>query len=312
MKVLVTGASGFLGSWTVRALAAEGHTVTALVRNENPWRLEGVEGVDTVVAVPAQWPGKIERSRPEVVIALDWAGVAGDSRESEIQWSNVRRQLQLLKSAARAGSRRFVGLGSQAEYGPRDDVILESMATAPVTEYGRAKVAVFEQLKSFCEASSLEWGWARVFSAFGPLDNESTVLHRIADASIAGEPIRLSSGEQRWSYLCASDVGRALSTIARSYPTGIVNVGHPNAPRLRDTLEQFDGALDTPTQLVFDPSIVGMSLRPDVSKLGKLGWKPQEAVADGLRTTARWLLGHPARDTLTGGTLPIRPPTERS
>lgn len=144
MRVVVIGASGFLGSWTVRALVEQGHLVTALVRAHSPWRIASLPEVEILVAPAEQWATEISRLRPDTLVSTDWAGVAVREREDPMQWANLGRQREVLHAAVQCGAQRVVGVGSQAEYGPRDQPIAENDQTNPVTVYGEAKLAALD------------------------------------------------------------------------------------------------------------------------------------------------------------------------
>lgn len=310
MTILVLGASGFLGAWAVRALRARDADVVALVRPTSAVaRIEGL--VDVVREPEISWPQVIAELRPSVVISLDWAGVGGEFRDDPSQLMNVARLRGLAEAAANSGASRFVGVGSQAEYGPRDVPVDEEQAPAPVTAYGRAKVAAAAATQAICVESGMDWVWARVFSTYGPLDHQHWLLPRVADALMAGETIDLTAGDQRWSYLYGTDAGAALATLV-THPRarGIVNVGHPEAPRLRDTIEQFARHFSSAGMLRFGgiPYSANqvMRLQPRTDRLAALGWRPDVDLATGLAETAAWIQGHDVVDRLTGLPLPRR------
>jgi nucleoside-diphosphate-sugar epimerase len=306
MHAVVTGASGFLGSWIVRGLTAAGHEVTAIARSSRPWRLEG-SGVVARDAAPERWPDLVTSAGGDVLVLADWAGVTSGSRGDDAQWRNVERHRALLDAAIASGARRIVGLGSQAEYARQDRAISESDPLGPDRAYGAAKVAAAEQLGSVAAAAGVEWAWARVFSVYGPLDNDGVVLERVASALLENRPLTLSSGRQAWSMLFASDAGRAIASIARpGAGVGAVNVAHPEAHRLRESIELFASALGGSGVLEFGAA-AGPSLQADTTLLMASGWAPEIDHADGLRRAAAWYRGEPVRDPLSGDVLPGRP-----
>lgn len=313
MKVLVLGASGFLGSWATRALAGVASEVTCLVRpTTDVWRIASIRDVQISRSEPDRWPAAITSLEPDIILSCDWSGVSGANRDDSAQWANLSRVEQVLGAARRAGVRRFVGVGSQAEYGPVSGVISEDMVTAPVTEYGKAKLAAMSLTREMAEAAGMEWAWARVFSTFGPLDNDSWLLPTVADALLAGRRIALSSGEQRWSYLPGWDAGRALAVLAlTSGVGGIYNIGHPKAPRLRDVIEQFAEPLGNYGLLGFgDIELTPTSVRhlePDVSRIEAAGWRAESDISEALSDGAKWFSGLRTKDWIMGGLLPSRP-----
>lgn len=307
VRTVILGGSGFLGAWVARALIAQGHEVVGLLRpSSQPWRIEGMPGLSTVFALENDWPTEIGRIAPETLVSLDWAGVDSSKRDDEAQWANLDRQRAAFAAAAKAGTRRYVGIGSQAEYGPRTDRIVESVDPRPRTVYGRAKLAALSQLREAAERTGLEWVWARVFSVYGPMDNPGFLLHAIAEALQAGKDVELSSGEQLWSYLYASDAATAVAVLStHANAGGVYNLGHPSAPRLRDLIEEFASHFSSGGRLLFaaEPSAKSAisRLEPDMDRLLSLGWRPRTSSADGLRTTAEWLRSRRVPDPFQSG-----------
>ncbi|HEY8914001.1 NAD(P)-dependent oxidoreductase [Lacisediminihabitans sp.] len=316
MRVGVLGAAGFLGSWTVRALLGAGHEAVAIVRpTTDVWRIGGLPGLDVVARPSADWPLVIREKSFDSLVFLDWEGVAAGTRDDDVQWSNLDRHRAMIAAAAEAGVRRIVGLGSQAEYGPRSDRAEEESTTNPATTYGQAKVAAMEQLRDLCESRGIDWVWARVFSVYGPMDNAGMLLSSVAGRLAADEDIDLSSGEQRWSYLYAFDAGAALATLTTHREArGIVNVGNPLAPRLREIVEEFASNFDTTGRLNFAPKLAdpgGIAhLDPVTERLVALGWSPEVSTPEGLALTARWLKGEPVADPYFAGRRIPEPPRD--
>ena len=314
MKVLVLGASGFLGSWAVRALCADAHEVVIFQRpSSDGWRLAGMTGIAELKFAPAEWPREIERLIPDVILSLDWEGVSAQSRDDpEVQARNLSRQSAIIQAAIRAGVSRFVGIGSQAEYGRMEGKTAENALSLPSTEYGRVKVEVLHLLREMADAAALEWVWARVFSVYGPLEGNGWLLPVLADSARRRMPMSLTEATQPWSYLFAADAGTALATLT-SHPgaRGIYNLASPLAEPLRHSLEIFAGALGA-TDLLRFGEVTAKSpaghLDADVSRLVSLGWDPHTTLEAGLELPASWLTGVPVADPFHHERfLPVRP-----
>ncbi len=312
MSVLILGASGFLGSWSVRALVGQGVRPVALVRpGSSLWRLDGISDCTIVRASAAEWPRAIAELRPQALLSLDWAGITGPERDDPAQWRNVDRFRAVVEAAVGSGVRRIVGVGSQAEFGPRTGLIGEMDEPAPVSEYGRAKTAARAILREMAATAGVSWTWARVFSTYGPLDHDHWLLPGIARGIMAGEPVPLTAGEQQWSYLHGADAGRALAMLAADDQNGDANVGSPWTRRLRDTVEEFARSFPTTAELRFGAVAYGpqqvMHLEPELERLCSLGWQPLIGQTDGLAMTAAWLRGETVPDPLLPGrSLPVR------
>jgi UDP-glucose 4-epimerase len=316
LRVLIVGVSGFLGAWTARSLINTGHATIGLVRPSSElWRIDDLEALDLRVVETSGWPAVIEEAQPEVIVSLDWAGVSPRDRGADTtQRGNLIRIRSTIRAAIRAGTRRFVGVGSQAEYGPQQSPSAETTNPQPITEYGKAKLRACEESAELTARAGIEWAWARVFSSYGPLDREGTVLATIADRTARDQRVALSSGVQPWSYLSAADTARALTLIATTEgSTGIINVAHPEAPPLQRSLIQFAQYLGGNAVDLLDFSSPGagavVPLRAEVSRLMAMGWNPEVPTAGALANTARWLS---VLDEIGNEPLPERPFRETS
>jgi nucleoside-diphosphate-sugar epimerase len=143
MRVLLTGGSGFLGSWVAEQLAGEGHVVKALVRPASDRRaLEKLPGVEFA-------PGAIE-DRASLTPAVEGvdaivhvAGIVKARRPADFFGVNTQGTKNLLDAAlARGGLKRFVYVSSLAAMGPSADgqPLPEDATPHPVTHYGRSKL----------------------------------------------------------------------------------------------------------------------------------------------------------------------------
>src|SRR3954468_7148428 len=172
MRIFLTGASGFLGSYVVADLLRHGHEVAALLRpSSSSWRLDEIRGRFHVVAGSFEDTDGLSRAikafSPEAVAHLAWRGVAGADRNSPVQAVNVVDTVRLAGLAADAGASVFVGAGSQAEYGPYDRAICEQDTPRPTTLYGMAKLAAGTMSTRLCEERGLRASWLRIFSTYG-------------------------------------------------------------------------------------------------------------------------------------------------
>src|SRR5690242_7489176 len=128
-RILVTGAGGFVGAAVVKAAIAAGHEVIALVRNDTSRLTEVANRISLQRADLADSPAVaalLASAKPDVVIHSAWEGVGGALRSGDIQLDNIRTTVALADAAIAAGARKFVGIGSQAEYGRYDRRIVEN------------------------------------------------------------------------------------------------------------------------------------------------------------------------------------------
>lgn len=294
MRVIVTGASGFLGSWICRVLC-EHFEVTALVRpTSNLFRLSGIDNLRIVPRESSEWVGYVEETKPDALILADWWGVGNQDRNDARQFENVDRMCALATVARNCGVNTVIGVGSQAELGPVADVITEGLPDQPTTKYGFAKAEARLKLRNIFRDSATRFVWMRIFSTYGPLDTGNWLIPQTVDSLKAGRSMKLTKGEQEWSYLHAYDLALAFkAAIDAPEVVGTVNVGNPTTINLKDAVVSIADEVGGQDLLEFgavayrDDQV--MKLQPLCEQLTKIGWKPQVDFEDGVSQTIKWL-----------------------
>ncbi len=291
MKVVVTGASGFLGSWVCRVLA-KNHAVVALVRPESSeYRLSGITPIEVAHIEEDKWGEFISTKNFDAWISLDWNGVSNRNRNDESQIDNLSRVRNLCGSISNVPF--VIGTGSQAELGPINDLITESHPDSPTTRYGAAKVEARNFMKSHFEAQGVDFAWARIFSTYGPLDSNDWLIPSIIESLLNNHKIPLTRGEQEWSYLHAYDLATAFESILNKRITGIVNVGNPSTVKIHEVAEFIGKTMNRGELLGFGeveyrPDQV-MKLAPICEKLRESGWKPEIDLNEGVLHLINWM-----------------------
>jgi nucleoside-diphosphate-sugar epimerase len=293
MKVVITGATGFLGSWVCRILQ-DNHTVTALIRQEsNIKRLAGIKGLRIIKAPVENWHRQITSLDPDAYISMDWWGVEGRDRNDSRQSSNVHRTWKLLDKLGPIPI--IVGTGSQAELGPVSELISEKQHDAPTTEYGRAKIKTRNLFEDYATKSNSRFAWARIFSTYGPLASNDWLIPSTMRTLTTGAKMSLTHGEQEWSYLHVYDLAQAIRRIIEVPElSGVINVGNPETVRISDVTKQIADLVGSPELLEFGTIPYRedqvMRLAPICESLTKAGWLPMVSLKDGLENLYRWLV----------------------
>jgi nucleoside-diphosphate-sugar epimerase len=304
MRFLLTGATGFLGSRVLRRLLDLGEEVAVILRSRsNPWRIRDSLGQVRTVIVdpvrPAVWPSVLDEVRPEVVIHLAWHGVAAAQRNDPTQIDlNLIPTLELGRATGAAGCRAFIGIGSQAEYGPRQEIAREDDPTLPSTLYGATKLAAGILLRQTFAGTDTRFAWVRVFSTYGPGDASEWFIPQLIRAMLGHQAFEMTLGEQLWDYLFVDDAAAALIALAQSRTAqGVFNLGSGKVVRIREvaekvrTLAQSRGELKLGA-VPYRPDQV-MHLQADVSRLKSLtGWSPKVPLDLGLKLTVEGYRSH--------------------
>ena len=210
-KIVVTGATSMIGTALIEVAVREKTEVYAIIRPKT-------NRIDRLISSPLVHIvyGELDElmqikdipSDCDVFYHFAWAGTSKQTRDDpDIQEQNIRYTLDAVELARKTGCRRFVGAGSQAEYGPVYEIIDENTKFAPITSYGISKYAANILSRKSCEKLGLEHVWGRIFSVYGPHDNEGTMIKYAIDCWEKGEVARFSAGTQYWNYLYESDAG---------------------------------------------------------------------------------------------------------
>lgn len=239
MRIFLTGGTGFLGSHLAESLLFHHHEL--MVSRRGASRMENCESfvalvrwVDTDRKV---WEDEVIKFKPELIIHAAWGGIISADRVNwEQQLSNIDFVCRLLKIATIVGVRKFISLGSQAEYGEIHGSITEYEVVCPDTSYGATKLCVQRMVQSYCEISNIVWYWFRVFSVFGERQSPDWFISTLITKLLKGEqPINLTLGEQRYAYLYVADFAEAIiKTIMSEASSGIYNISSTSVLRLRD------------------------------------------------------------------------------
>lgn len=254
MKVFVTGASGFIGGYLVRQLLSDGHELLCLKRATSDLSALGdcaeeVRWTDT----DGDWEEAFRGFRPEAVFNLAWDGVSsGDRVIWQKQVRNIEFQQGILNICAECGVRKFIGIGSQSEYGDFEGVIDENYPTNPKTAYAAAKVACLDLLKCFCEIHHIEWYWFREFPLFGPYESDRWLIPSLIKAMCTSKEMDLTPGEQRLPYLYVGECAKALvSPLKTGDQSGIYNVCADNPQPLKSLVTKIKDQVNPDFQLNF-------------------------------------------------------------
>jgi nucleoside-diphosphate-sugar epimerase len=309
MKILITGGSGFIGSWVARMLSKE-HEVTILTRlNSSLYKTQGIINLNVVSEREDNWHEIVKKISPDIIILSDWWGVENKYRNDMRQYDNVDRFISIVDASVNCGVKKIIGVGSQAELGPVNNQIFEHQVDNPTTKYADAKVEARKYLLNLGSATS-DSVWLRIFSAYGPLDTGDWLIPKTVRTLQRNEKMHLTEGEQEWSYLYITDLVAAFSTAVNSNLHGIVNVGNPNTYKIRDVAEAIGRHLGKQHLLNFgavpyrEDQVMLMS--PACETLMSQGWHPKVGLEEGIRETVSWLLGNPVKNLFYYGIPPIK------
>ncbi len=237
MKAFVTGASGFVGSYLVKVLIDEGHEVLCLKRpSSNLSKLDDYVSKVRWVDNTDNWKESLVAFQPDIIYHLAWDGVTAKERSVwQKQIGNIIFQQELLDATLAAGSKKYVGIGSQAEYGNFKNKIDESYPVCPMSAYAAAKVAALDIVRAFCEINQIEWYWFRLFPLFGPHESDQWLIPSLIKNIFTQESMDFTPGEQKLSYLYVGECAKAIkAAITADGHSGVYNICSDNPLALKE------------------------------------------------------------------------------
>lgn len=254
MKIFVTGATGFIGSYLVKNLLRQGHELLCLKRESSDlFRLESVSQHIMWVNTSNHWEQAFKDFKPEAVFNLAWDGVSSTDRIIwKKQTANIELQQSLLDLSLDCNVRKFVGIGSQSEYGDFEGVVDENYPVNPKTAYAATKVACLNLLKAFCEINNIQWYWFRVFPLFGPYESDRWLIPSLIKTILTKDYMDLTPGNQKLPYLYVGECAKALSSpLMTDAKSGIYNVCADNAQPLRELVTTIKDTINPTFKLNF-------------------------------------------------------------
>lgn len=283
MKVLVTGASGFIGQRVLEALHRLGVSTVAAGRTRPPaWQGEFIA---TDLLTEHGISEAVDQAGASHLVHLAWFVEHGAFWNSQRNVDWVSASARLVDAFCRAGGQKVVSLGTCAEYdwsSSRYDE--ETTPIRPSSLYGTAKDAFRRIAQQIASTHGAAFVWGRLFHLFGPGEDERRVIPALA-AVFNGHrsPFGISTGIWR-DYLHVDDVASALCCLCIDEHAGVFNIASGFPIRLEDVVRSMAVGAGKDPGLVLDISRPGTGqphfLVGNNSRLLATGWRPT-TVLDG-------------------------------
>jgi nucleoside-diphosphate-sugar epimerase len=281
-RVLVTGATGFIGRGTLEPLLASGMEVHAVSsRRQAPPPGSGIEWHHSDL-LSAEGAGEIvQRVRPTHLLHLAWFAEPGAfwSSVENVRW--VEASLRLLRAFAAQDGERAVLAGSCAEYAWEDRTVCSEATTPcrPATLYGACKHGLHVMAEPLAAGAGVSMAWGRIFFVFGPQERTERLGGAVASALVQGVEAACSHGRQRRDFLYSEDLADAFVALLRSPVQGAVNLASGTAIQVRELVLGLARAAGRPEliNLGARPTAPGepAELAADVRRLrDEVGWTP--------------------------------------
>lgn len=299
-RVIITGGTGAIGIALIEELIREQIYVTVVCHEESKRRMRipqspYVDVIECNMERVRELPQYVEAGY-DVFYHFAWSNTFGTGRNDVAsQINNIQYTLDAVEVAAKLGCRRFIGAGSQAEYGRFEGKLSALTPTFPENGYGIAKLCAGQMSRIRCEQLSMEHIWTRILSVYGPNDGRNTMIIGTICELLQGKKPACTKGEQQWDYLYAKDAGRAFYLLGdKGQDHKIYCIGSGNARPLKEFIEMLRCTIDDTLEIGYGEIPYGekqvMHLCADISELAAdTGFQPQYTFKEGIQETINWV-----------------------
>lgn len=297
-RVIITGATGSIGVNFINLLLKDNIEITAIIR-ENSNNRELLPNNDNLKIIECNLDDldKVEGIEGEydVFYHMAWDGTRGSTRDDvNRQLANVEYTLNAIRLAKRINCKKFIGTGSQAEYGRVEGKISHNTVAKPETAYGITKLCAAQLGSVLAKQLGIDYIWVRIMSIYGPYDGENTMIMSSIREMLKGVSPNYTKAEQMWDYLYVEDMVRALELIGMYGKSGsIYCVGSGKQHSLKEYIEEIRNQINPTIKLKIGALEYSenqvMNLCADISNLVEdTGFKPEIDFREGIKRTIDW------------------------
>lgn len=298
MKILVTGANGFVGRHLLQLLIKNDCKVIAVDRTVGQELLDvpDVKVIQCNLDESERLSSLIDDRDIDCCIHLAWQGANGDLRgDAGMQWENVRRTIMLCDVLAQMRVRRFVGIGTLAEKDVSYYLPVDGATPNPTACYGAAKLSARYMSKIVCTQLKIEHVWCQLSNLYGAGDPSENFINYASKLMLSGKRASFTAGEQMYDFVYITDIVGGIFKAAehgKSNTTYYIGSGHQR--KLKEYILEIRDAIDPGIPLYLgEVPFNGISLPAEEFDCSKLmndtGYSAAVPFETGIRRTVDWL-----------------------
>ena len=284
MKIVITGATGFIGKPALDLLLAHGHDVLSLSRQAAPLEKNGrLRWLQSDLAAPESYGDAVASFQPEACLHLAWHGIPDYSLPTSLL--NLASGARLVESLLNAGCKHFAISGSCWEYGKVAGCVSEETQPVDASVFGACKHALHHIVASQCRAANASLAWGRVFYPYGPRQKAASLVPTVCRAIADGQMPSLKTPGAANDFLYVDDTAEALVMLAENSAQGIFNIGSGEATSVGALANELLKMAGRDPVFNVSAAACGSGFWADTRRLRALGWEPRVSLGEGLRRT---------------------------
>ena len=236
MKILVTGANGYLGQGVVKQLLDDGMQVIATDYSCENVDDRSIKKECDMFSVTAPYD---YFEKPDVILHMAWRNGFVHNAINHIE--DVPKHYMFLKSFADAGIKRIAAMGSMHEVGFFEGSINENTPTNPMSLYGIGKDTLRNAVKLMCKEANITYQWLRGYYIVGNTQFGSSIFSKITAAEKEGKELfPFTTGQNQWDFIDYGDFCKQVAaTVEQDEINGIINICSGRPEKLADRVERF-------------------------------------------------------------------------
>lgn len=286
-RVLLTGATGFIGRRAASFLATRGYEVHAVSSQHRSETGGDTRWHQADLFDSAAISRLMTAVRPTHLLHFAWYAEPGKFWQSSENFRWLEASIALLRHFSEQGGQRVVMAGSCAEYDWDYGFCSEKVTPCrPATTYGVCKHALFQTLHAYCAAAGLSGAWGRIFFLYGPHEHPARLIASVINDLLSGKVARCTHGNQIRDFLHVIDVASAFAALLDSTVEGSVNIASGRPVTLREVV-------------IAAAECLGAGDRVEFGALNAPANEPPVLLAD-VRRLAEEMIWHPVYDLTAG------------
>jgi nucleoside-diphosphate-sugar epimerase len=293
-KVLVSGATGFIGGHCIPFLKERGYEIYALSSKKPSGALDDVHWIQHDLLGSTSIREVISSIKPSHLLHLAWVTAHGKLWEARENLDWLKTSIDILEAFACEGGKRAVVAGTCAEYDWSGMEFSEANSYCrPHSLYGSSKLSMYLVLQALAKKIGFSQAWGRIFYLYGPHETPSRFIPSIIRGLLKKEAVPCTHGSQIRDFLHVQDVASAFAALLDSEVQGAVNIASGSGVSLKEVIEKISACLGGSELVQFGALSVPQNepacMIADTRRLREaVGWVPSLSLDEGINNAITW------------------------